>query len=276
MGSGNCRTRHLSGPVPAGTGTISLLCALKYTHRGHSFELSMKRSFGQLGPQEGGGEPPMKRARSSSPARASPSPPPFRLMPGELLGHLASFTVETEGEFPYDTLSALARTCRQFWEAVNGLARPRLTLLTQVLAPLARQINMSMDMPFMDVLRRVWKKNQPYWTANPGPSEPLSALPMLGFIGVCLKRYNARMVNCAMNQGGLFLCYTSPRVHVYIDRENRGDFDYVSWYRRWPCSAMVGRGRCFAFDYTGLYEGEESATRYMDSPHFARMPSLKA
>jgi hypothetical protein len=39
---------------------------------------------------------------------------------------------------------------------------------------------------------------------------------------------------------------------------------------------MVGRGRCFAFDYTGLYEGEESATRYMDSPHFARMPSLKA
>ena len=81
------------------------------------------------------------------------------------------------------------------------------------------------------------------------------------------------MINCAMNRGGgVFLYYnTAPRVHVFIDCE-RSDFNYVSWYRRWPCSAMVASGCSFAFDYTGLYDGKESAMRYMESPHFARMP----
>jgi hypothetical protein len=212
---------------------------------------------------------------SSSPA------PPFLLMPGELLGHMASLTCETVDEFPYETLSALARTCRQFADAVEVLARTRLALFTHVFA--ARIGHSVQPGPWlMKWLPRVRKVLQPDWRDNIGPSASPSSLSIIGFIGLCLGRLMSIPLSVSVSQLVRWVIYYTHSSRVDIDHTT---FDYVSWYRHWPCSVVVGyhqqavveiigdQGPWFALDYAGYYDTKEKVNDHMKSPNFARAPS---
>jgi hypothetical protein len=185
-------------------------------------------------------------------------------------------------EFPYDTLSALARTCRQFADAVEVLARTRLALFARVLAGwfgVPREPRPQL-IPWLSKLRRVL---QPDWSDDKlGPSAVPSALPIIGFMGLCIARFLTRGLGNALAHPHLDMV-------IYYDHSLRREvdtaFDYVSWCRRWPCSVVVGYapksfvaiigdiGPLFAVDYTGFYRNKEEVERHMASPSFARAPS---